>query len=53
MASVPRPLSREESAAFARRRRGRNIAMFAVLLGIALLFYAIAMVKMAKTGLGH
>jgi hypothetical protein len=38
---------------FSRRRRGRNIAMLVVLLGLALLFYAIAMVKMAQTGLGH
>lgn len=39
-------------AELARRRRGRNIAMFLVLLALALLFYAIAMVKMAHHGLG-
>jgi hypothetical protein len=50
---LPPPLSRLESEALARRRRGRNLAMLAVLLGVAVLFYAIAMVKMAKTGLTH
>lgn len=39
--------------ALARRRRGRNIAMLVTLLAIALLFYAITMVKMAHTGLGR
>ncbi len=46
------PLSLAESAAIARRRRGRNIAMLVVLAGIAVLFYAIAMVKLAKPDLG-
>jgi hypothetical protein len=41
----------EDDATLARRRRGRNIAMLAVLLALALLFYAIAMVKMAQHGL--
>ncbi len=36
----------------ARRRRGRNIAMLVALLVLALLFYAIAMVKMAHHGAG-
>jgi hypothetical protein len=40
-------LSREESDALARRRRGRNIAMLVVLLAVAALFYAIAVVKLA------
>jgi hypothetical protein len=44
------PLDRAESAALAKRRRGRNIALLVVLLGVAALFYAIAMVKMAKGG---
>jgi hypothetical protein len=46
----PQQLSRAESDALARRRRGRNIAMLLVLVGVAVLFYAIAMVKMAGTG---
>ncbi len=45
---LPPPLTREESAEFARKRRGRNIAMLVVLVGVALLFYAIAMVKLAR-----
>ena len=51
---MPEPLellpsfTREESRAIARRRRGRNWAMLAVLVGLAGLFYAIAVVK-----LGH
>ncbi len=43
----PPPLSREASAEFARKRRGRNIAMLVVLLAVAALFYAIAVVKLA------
>jgi hypothetical protein len=46
------PLTREEAAALARRRRGRNIALLVVLVGVAVLFYAIAMVKLAKPHLG-
>jgi hypothetical protein len=46
------PMSREDSFALARRRRGRNIAMLVVLVAVAALFYAIAMVKLAKPGLG-
>jgi len=48
--SNPAPLTRAESAALARRRRGRNIALLVALLALAALFYAIAMVKMAHTG---
>ncbi len=44
------PGSREEAELVAKRRRGRNLAMLAVLLGLAALFYAIAMVKMATPG---
>lgn len=40
----------EDAAEFRRRRRGRNIAMLVVLLGLSALFYAIAMVKMFKPG---
>ena len=46
------PLSREESDALNRRRRGRNIALLVVLLGVAALFYAIAMVKLGHPDLG-
>jgi len=46
------PLSLLESAAIARRRRGRNIALLVVLVGIAVLFYAIAVVKLARPDLG-
>lgn len=49
---VPRPqLSPEARREFRRRRRGRNLALLAVLVAIAALFYAIAMVKMAHHGL--
>ncbi|HUZ62097.1 MAG TPA: hypothetical protein VMU82_00125 [Acetobacteraceae bacterium] len=44
-------LSADESAAIKRRRVGRNIALLVVLVVLCGLFYAIAMVKMAKTGL--
>jgi hypothetical protein len=43
-------MSREDSDALARRRRGRNIAMLVVLLAVAFLFYAIAMVKLGTHG---
>ncbi len=33
---------------FRRRRRGRNVALLLALAGIALLFYAVAMVKFAS-----
>lgn len=55
MATTPRPepvpLTREESDALAKRRRGRNIALLVALLALAALFYAIAMVKMAQPGM--
>ncbi len=41
--------SREESQAIARRRRGRNLAMLVLLLGLVGLFYAIAVVKLGST----
>jgi hypothetical protein len=44
------PMSREDSDALARRRRGRNLAMLVVLLAVAALFYAIAVVKMSVHG---
>jgi hypothetical protein len=39
-----------ETKGFERRRRARNWAMLAVLLGLAALFYAITLVKLAKGG---
>jgi hypothetical protein len=41
-------LSRSESDALARRRRARNWAMFAVLVAICALFYAVAVVKLGN-----
>jgi hypothetical protein len=43
-------MSREDSDALTRRRRGRNLAMLVVLLAVAALFYAIAVVKMSVHG---
>jgi hypothetical protein len=40
-------LNRAESDRIARRRRGRNWAMFVVLLALCVLFYAITVVKMS------
>jgi hypothetical protein len=40
-------LSRTESDAVARHRRGRNIAMLLALLALCGLFYLIALVKLA------
>jgi hypothetical protein len=51
MAKRSSGLPSSEEAEVARRRRGRNIAMLLILLALALLFYAIAMVKMAHHGL--
>ena len=39
-------LSRAESAAIGHRRRGRNLAMLAVLLALCGLFYLITLVKL-------
>jgi len=49
----PASLTQEESAALARRRRGRNIAMLIALLAISALFYAIALVKLSSPDLGR
>ena len=46
MADPETYLTVAESDLVARRRRGRNWAMFAVLVALAVLFYAIAIVKM-------
>ncbi len=45
--TVPQP---DSDAALIKRRRGRNIATLVVLVALVVLFYAIAMVKMAQTG---
>ncbi len=52
MTAHPATPPTHEDAALARRRRGRNIAMFVALAALALLFYAIAMVKLAHHGFG-
>jgi hypothetical protein len=39
--------SRADSAEIARRRRGRNLALFVVLAALCALFYAIAVVKLS------
>jgi hypothetical protein len=44
----PRPTPNEADE-MRRRRRGRNWAILAVLIGLAVLFYAITIVKMTKS----
>jgi fatty acid desaturase len=44
----PERLSRTDSDEIARRRRGRNWAILLALAGLCALFYAIAIVKMAR-----
>jgi ferric-dicitrate binding protein FerR (iron transport regulator) len=48
----PAVLTHEESEELQRRRRGRNLAMLAALLGVAVLFYLIALVKLGRAGMG-
>lgn len=43
----PRP-TETEGDALRRRRRGRNIAVVAILVGLSALFYAITIVKMVR-----
>jgi hypothetical protein len=45
----PSHLTRAESEALGKRRRGRNLAMLVALLLVAALFYAIAFVKLGGT----
>jgi ferric-dicitrate binding protein FerR (iron transport regulator) len=45
MDEFPRPLTAAETVELRRRQRGKNLALFAALLALALLFYAISMVK--------
>ena len=40
----------EAAAEFKRRRRGRNIALLVVMLGLVALIYAIAIVKLLQSG---
>ncbi|MBC7637402.1 MAG: hypothetical protein H7251_17580 [Acetobacteraceae bacterium] len=47
MVDLPANLSRAESDQLKRRRRGRNWAMLLSLVALAVLFYAIAVVKMS------
>lgn len=46
MADYPSPPT--NATELRRRRRGRNIAIMLVLLGLCVLFYAITIVKMMK-----
>ncbi len=48
MAEFPKPPTGSEADTFRRRRRGRNLAIILVLVGLAVLFYAITIVKMVK-----
>lgn len=50
--TVPDLMPPDAAAEFRRRRRGRNIAMLVVLLALSALFYAIAVVKLTKSGMG-
>ena len=45
MDEFPRPLTAAETVELRRRQRGKNLALFAALLALALLFYAISVVK--------
>ena len=45
MDDYPPPLSPAQAAELRRRQRGKNIAVLVVLIGLAALFYAIAMVR--------
>jgi len=47
MADPPRP-TQHEADEMRRRRRGRNLALIIVLVALAVLFYAISIVKMTK-----
>jgi hypothetical protein len=44
---APPHLSREASLLLARRRRGRNLLLLAVLVGLIVLFYLLAIVKLS------
>jgi hypothetical protein len=46
MSPLPHNLTREESDALAKRRRGRNWAVLIALLALTALFYAITVARM-------
>ena len=46
MIDPPSHLTRAQTGAVVRARRGRNIALLVILIAIALLFYALAFVKL-------
>ena len=48
----PPRLPPEDAREFSRRRRGRNVAILLALVAICILFYAVAMVKLASHGAG-
>ena len=48
----PLPMKPDEAQEFRRRRRGRNVAILVGLIAICVLFYAVAMVKLAAVGHG-
>ena len=48
MADFPKTPTGSEAEVFRQRRRGRNLAIILVLGGLAVLFYAITVVKMVK-----
>ena len=52
MTEFPLQMQSDEAREFRRRRRGRNIAILVALIAICILFYAIAMVKLAEVGHG-
>jgi hypothetical protein len=45
---LDRPLSRDDSAALGRRRRGKNLVLLAVLVGLVALFYAISVARLLR-----
>jgi hypothetical protein len=46
----PEHLSRQASKTLAAHRRGRNLLLLAVLLGLVVLFYLLAIVKLSHPG---
>lgn len=46
--SLDLPFSREASVEIGRRRRGRNYALMAVLVGLVVLFYAISVARLLR-----
>jgi len=48
MAPADPPKPKGDAAAFKRRQRARNIALFVVLLALVVLFYAMTIAKLSK-----